>query len=92
MLSYIETDYFGGVGTQSAIVYENGIAKNPLKTENQWNTEKQCYFQIPESIWAINTIWKKMGVICQTQKDEFDSIRLGFYRHTEDSTPLIPLN
>ena len=28
-LAYIETDYFGGVGTQTAILYENGKQKFP---------------------------------------------------------------
>ena len=80
-LAYIETDYFGGVGTQVAILYENGIVKEePLITEDKWNSEKQEYFQTPDGARAINSILKKIGVVCQGQSDEFDSIKLSWHR------------
>lgn len=79
-LAYIETDYFGGLGTQVALLYENGIVKTgPLKTRDEWNSEKQEYFQTPNGERAINSILKKMGVVCQGQFDEFDSIKLGWH-------------
>ena len=80
-LAYVETDYFGGCGTQVALLYENGIVKTePLKTEDGWNSESQEYFQTPNGTRAINSILKEMGVICLDKLDEFDSIRLSLHR------------
>ena len=84
LLAYIETDYFGGVGTQTAILYENGVSHKPLKTESKWDQENYCHSHEPIGIWAINTVLQKMGVICAGEKDEFDSIRLGWYRKTDN--------
>ena len=80
-LAYIETDYFGGSGTQAALLYENGIiTTEPLKTEDEWDSKKQEYIQIPSGARAVNFILKKMGVVCQDRLDEFDSIKLGSHR------------
>lgn len=64
MLAYVETDYFGGTGTQAGVLFKNGnIIVKPAKEEN-----------------IINIILHKLGVYREKGKDEFDSINLGEYR------------
>lgn len=64
-LTYIETDYFGGTGTQAGVLYENGrIAIGPRRGNG-----------------TINILLREMGVWCYPDKDEFDMLKLGKYRH-----------
>lgn len=63
-LAYVETDYFGGVGTQAGVLYENGrISIAPRKGDG-----------------IINILLRELGVWCVRGKDEFDSLNLGRYR------------
>lgn len=64
-LAYIETDYFGGVGTQAGVLYENGrVSIGPRSGDG-----------------TINLLLKELGVWCEPGKDAFDSLNLGRYRH-----------
>ena len=64
-LAYIETEYFGGVGTQAGVLYENGrIAVEPSRGEG-----------------VINILLRELGVWHYPDKDEFDMLELGKYRH-----------
>ena len=66
-LAYIEIDYFGGIGIQSGILYENGeISLAPRSGEG-----------------AINILLRELGVWCEINKDEFDSLNLGIYRRMD---------
>ena len=63
-LAYVETDYFGGVGTQAGVLYENGrISIEPRSGDG-----------------TINLLLKELGVWCRPGKDAFDSLNLGRYR------------
>ena len=63
-LAYVETDYFGGVGTQAGVLYENGrISIAPRRGDG-----------------TINILLRELGVWCARGKDEFDSLNLGRYR------------
>lgn len=65
LLAYIETDYFGGFGDQSAIVFEAGeIVFKSINVED-----------------SINKALYRLGVIADNEKDEFDSMHLSEYRH-----------
>ncbi|WP_146848282.1 hypothetical protein [Brevifollis gellanilyticus] len=66
-LVYLETEYFGGMGTQSAAAFSNGalIAPTPLV-----------------GIGAINTALRSIGIIATSAPDEFDHIGLSRHRHT----------
>jgi hypothetical protein len=67
---YFETEYFGGVGTQGAAVYENGICIM-LPTTAEYG--------------PINKGLALLGVeILSDKNDEFASIGLDKYRLTED--------
>lgn len=83
-LAYIETDYFGGVGSQSAILFEKGFIKiKPHKTETYWDEKSSSFLHKPEGDKAINIVLKELGVYKENGKDEFDSIRLGNYRRMD---------
>ncbi len=68
-LLYFETEYFGGMGRQVAIVFKDGaIAFGPAKNE----------------IGPINEGLRLLGAKRKASNDEFDSIGLGRYRYTND--------
>lgn len=64
-LAYIETEYFGGFGSQSGVLYFDGKMEiEPARCEG-----------------IINQILQKLGVSKEDGRDEFDSVHLGYYRH-----------
>lgn len=66
-LAYIETDYFGGIGTQSGFLCENrNISIPPCRGEG-----------------AINILLRELGVWRERNTDEFDSLNLGIYRRMD---------
>ena len=66
-LGYIETDYFGGHGTQAGVLLECGeVVLGPAEGEG-----------------TINWVLRALGVVSQAGKDEFDTLGLGNYRHME---------
>ena len=68
-LLYFETEYFGGIGHQIAIIFKNGmITFGPAKNE----------------IGPINEGLRLLGARRKASADEFDSIGLGRYRYTTD--------
>lgn len=72
-IAKIETDYFGGSGSQSAKLFVNG---------------KKIYDKSDEQDWSarpINQVLKQLGVqIDKNYHDEFDTVGLGKYRTNED--------
>jgi len=69
-IAYVETNYFGGVGTQSAILYADGkVKEGPLQTKR---------------IGAINQVLHRLGVKRSLAKDEFDTLGLGSFRNNDD--------
>ncbi len=83
-IGYIETDYFGGSGSQSALLIEKGkIIVEPLKTKTKWDENSNGYIHTPEGVEAINSILKELSVNRIKGNDEFDSIGLGNYRRME---------
>ena len=73
-IAYFETDYFGGVGEQSAVLFENGVQKFPIQYTNDFGGQKN------DEERAINFILKELGVSKLEGQDEFDSIKLYSYR------------
>ncbi len=67
-VAYIEAEFFGGVGGQSAIL---------------WKTESCVLGPIHEQ-HAINRVLKLLGVERGNAYDEFDAIGLGKHRDTDD--------
>jgi len=68
-LAYVETDYFGGVGGQGAVVYSGGsIVMGP-----EWSESG-----------VINKALKRLGIRRGLVQDEFSAIGLDAYRSNED--------
>lgn len=83
-LAYIETEYFGGEGSQVAILFENGkIIVPACKTETHWRQTGNRFLKRPEGESAINIVLKQFGVYKEKNMDEFDSTRLGNYRRMD---------
>ena len=73
-LAYIETDYYGGVGSQSAVLFENGEKTICSVSDNS------SLSQLPMNMneWPINSVLIALGV--RKSLDEFESINLDDYR------------
>jgi len=82
-LAYFETDYFGGTGTQSAVIFENGIL---LKTYKSDIDDIDTATPSPDRFLdkPINTVLRQFGVIRMAALDEFDTLGLGNYRNMPD--------
>ena len=71
-IAFITTDYFGGMGNQSAKLIINNFIIYDKDDEYDYNLR------------PINTVLKKMGVVKNDGMDEFDTIGLGNYRTNND--------
>ena len=68
-VAYVETDYWGGEGVQSALLWERGeVAYGPAEA----------------SLGPINEVLRRLGVERGAHHDEFDAVGLGHYRDNED--------
>lgn len=67
-LAYIEAEYFGGQGSQASLQFAMGLLVDPP----QLNAD------------AINQALRWLGVHCANELDEFDTVRLGVHRNTEN--------
>ena len=66
-LVYMETDYFGGYGTQAGVFFENGEIKcEPMAGDG-----------------TVNHLLRLLGVRKQLLKDEFGSLELYKYRRMD---------
>jgi hypothetical protein len=82
-IAYIETNYFGGIGTQSAVVWsETRIIYGPCQSETKWVNGQ--HVTKPAGETAINRALRLMGVQQENAFDEFDAIELGKFRNNED--------
>lgn len=75
-VAYIEADYFGGTGTQSAAVWHNGWVIMEPEHAN--------------GIGPINRALSALGVIAAPGQDEFDAVKLGRHRRTSAWTDEAP--
>lgn len=71
-IASISTDYFGGMGNQSAKVFVNN--------EKVFDEDDEFDYKIR----PINSALKLLGVERKDGMDEFDTIGLGKYRHNDD--------
>jgi hypothetical protein len=77
-VAYVEADYFGGTGMQSAIVWDGGELVPGLVI----TAEVTVDFRPGRS--PISRALRQLGVATDGTVDEFDTIRLGRRRRTED--------
>lgn len=84
--AYIETDFWGGSGTQLASVWENGeLLEGPfISFHHMKNEDKEIPDDTTMKYFAINHCLKSLGVNKANSKDEFDTIGLVNYRSNHD--------
>jgi hypothetical protein len=81
-VAYIETDYFGGTGSQSAVAWLKGkVICGPSESEAKWLNGQLVDEPLEQT--AINKALKCLGVERGEALDEFDAIGLGNYRDNE---------
>lgn len=66
---YIETDYFGGAGTQAG---------------GAWCGEECVIAPRKAAVGPINEVLRSLGVVARRELDEFDSVGLSRHRRMED--------
>ena len=81
-LAYVETDYFGGVGSQSAILWKTTNTYGPFRSETRYINN--TFITTPEGEWAIKRVLYALGVQLLPNHDAFDTLGLGRFRSSED--------
>jgi len=80
-LAYVETDYFGGVGTQAAILWDGNHIYGPFQSNTRY--EQGELHAVPAGERPINQVLQRLGVQRGTAFDEFDALGLGRFRSNE---------
>ncbi len=79
-IAYVEADYFGGSGTQSAQVWAGGeTVLGPLHSASEEPA--------PADGSPISQALRRLGAVKGEHFDEFDAIGLGRHRDTDDWLP-----
>ncbi|WP_370963784.1 hypothetical protein [Amycolatopsis sp. cg9] len=79
-IAYVEADYFGGSGTQSAQVWDGGrVSLGPLHLAEGK--------PIPAEGSPISRALRRLGVVRGEHFDEFDAVGLGRHRETDGWLP-----
>jgi hypothetical protein len=82
-IAYIETDYHGGMGSQSSIVWSLGkCAFGPTETVDGYRDGKMLKTALLDG--AINQAMRQLGVDRGDARDEFDALGLRSNRSNED--------
>jgi hypothetical protein len=72
---WFETNYSGGSGKQSAILYKNQQTEGPFNTVTTWDNIKLELTDKPAGERAINNVLHKLGVYSK-YRDEFGVLNL----------------
>ncbi len=84
-VAYVEADFHGGYGDQSACIYENGVCVLKPFVTSDWDDQRKEYKKIQLVDYAINIALRRLGVLVSAGLvDEFDSLGLGRERDTKD--------
>ena len=79
-VAYVEAEYFGGTGSQAAVVYRHGLVEvGPLSSDGP-----------PGRSSPINAVLRHLGVTAPRGQDEFEALALGRHRHVEHWYPTTP--
>lgn len=79
-VAYVEADYFGGVGTQNALVWDEGkIVLGPLRLAPGDPS--------PTTGTPISQALRRLGAAKGDHVDEFSAVGLGRHRYTDDWLP-----
>lgn len=73
-LVFVETEYFGGPGSQAALVFRDGRRAFVASTHED--------SPLGDDEWPISTALRSVGVERGAALDELEAIRLGRFRST----------
>jgi hypothetical protein len=77
-LAYVETDYFGGTGRQSAAVWHDGdLSLKPVEMSAEEAATRAPRF------WPVNAALRSLGVMARADADEFEVFGLAACRDLE---------
>ena len=81
-IAYFETCYHGGMGWQSAVLFENGKPKLAVYTMDGEGIHEEDVEDknLPLDEFAINRILKEFGIKNLEEMDAFDSVGLANFR------------
>lgn len=82
-IAYIETEYFGGTGTQCAALVEKGkLFVFFFEPDSPYTVEDSDLGSYPEKLFncPINRVLRYSGIERETGRDEFDTLHLADYR------------
>jgi len=81
-LAYVETEYFGGEGSQAAMVWAAGeVVFGPVRTSDLREGGNSSARKLLDG--AINRALRHLGVNRGAVRDEFDALGLGQHRSNE---------
>ncbi|MFI0448351.1 hypothetical protein [Actinomadura sp. 6N118] len=75
-VAYVEADFFGGSGNQTAALWENG--RQTWGPEHAWSSKR------PRESWPINAVLARLGAVEVGPFDLFDTVGFGQARDMED--------
>jgi hypothetical protein len=76
--AYVEIEFFGGVGSQTAVGWEDGNeAFGPLRTQTPGEDRDGGGFStVPKADMAVNAVLRWLGIQADSGRDEFDTVGL----------------
>lgn len=87
-VAYVEAEFVGGTGAQSAIVWRDGApVLGPLHVshDDHGGSREAVIARVPHvNDWPINRALRELGVVALPGRDAFDTVRLGRHRHLEE--------
>jgi hypothetical protein len=84
-LAYVETEYFGGLGTQGSVVWNRGqVVFGPLRTGEPEEWEFSPVVSTPLDSGAINQALRYLGVTSADFSDEFAALQLDKCRSNDE--------
>ena len=82
-VAYIETEYWGGDGTQAAIVWhQRKVILRPYTRQLDWRQDRVTKLAVRRG--PISIALNRMGVELDEELDEYDALGLGRFRSNED--------
>lgn len=78
-LGYLQTEYFGGIGEQSGVLWSGGqLVLGPMTLANSGDGAGR-----PKTLRPINSVLRELGISAGGHFDEFDAFGLGGYRSND---------
>jgi len=82
-VAYLEIDFFGGIGTQSSVVWsDQTVHAGPHSHDFNWHGFDRGEPDPPREQWPVNAALIALGATHHPSSDAFDALGLGRHRNT----------